>query len=871
MKNKGIYLTALAFATSIAQLSMTARAEDFGVTNDLWDVHTGTVITATSGFQSSVTNPGMFGGADWPSSPITTHFADGQTDGFTHFVEWRTHAAVTIKRVRLFAAGDGEIYDHGREMGRFTLKVKSPGSATFDTTVLTFVPTHPYTELAEKHLMLDAAIDEVTASEFRGEFEQIDLRAAGWNAPRVIELDAYGSEPPVVTPPPEPISSSVPSSEDLWDVSRGTILTRSSPVYTELKGPGFLGGAGYVGEFGDTIFADRVASTNSATISSNQFPYPYPFFPSYSAPTNGYVHFAEWKTVTPVTVSSIRLFASGDGEQYQYGREMARFTLKTKSTGSSEFDTTVFTFVPSHPYFFLNPDSRLILETNLQAFSGQEFRGEFEHINQRAEGWNAPRVIELDAFGAPPPPQPIIFGHPGATNVWAGADAVFSVSATGQAPLIYTWQHNGTNVVLSSRIESNGKSLRIHAVTPDDAGDYAVIVSNTAGQAQSNPATLTVNLDTNGPVIVLTSPAAGFAGSAAIRLEGRISDNVSVVTASWQQNGAPGGSLSSSNSFFSIPITLLPGTNVLKVVAVDSSGNEGAAEVSVSVSPTAQSSVDLWDITRGTVVTASSPVLSESGGPGLFGGGGFVGEPGDTIFQDDSFRSIILIPGSPLYPRATNTLAQTNVVKQTNGYIHFIEWKTVEAVTISNIRLYASGDGATYSYGREMGRFTLKTKSAGGTNFDTTILSFVPSHPYTFLDSVSLLILNTNVPAFTAQEFRGEFEQINLRDAGWNAPRVIELDAFGPVAVPEPSIRAAALPRVASASFITSVQFSSDGTAHLVMTAGIGSTYLITASSDMENWSDLGAYVCTDGTIQIDDPAANGAGSRFYKAILLSR
>src|SRR4051812_785510 len=128
MQKQGSLLIAIFFAA----FSGVLYAEDFGVTNDLWDVHNGTVITATSGIMSSRTDPGMFGGQDESWSPVTTHFSDGQPNGFVHFVEWRTPAAVTVTHIRMYAAGDGAIYSNGREMGRFTLKAKSPGSSTFD-------------------------------------------------------------------------------------------------------------------------------------------------------------------------------------------------------------------------------------------------------------------------------------------------------------------------------------------------------------------------------------------------------------------------------------------------------------------------------------------------------------------------------------------------------------------------------------------------------------------------------------------------------------------------------------------------------------------------------------------------------------------
>src|SRR5688572_18517686 len=98
-----------------------APAQEFGARDDLWDISQGSVVTATSGLISSESQPGMFGSSDFFASTI---FADDRPNGFVHFIEWRTAAPVTVKRVRLFGGGDGPDFNHAREFERFVLKAK---------------------------------------------------------------------------------------------------------------------------------------------------------------------------------------------------------------------------------------------------------------------------------------------------------------------------------------------------------------------------------------------------------------------------------------------------------------------------------------------------------------------------------------------------------------------------------------------------------------------------------------------------------------------------------------------------------------------------------------------------------------------------
>src|SRR5206468_3389612 len=78
----------------------------------------------------------------------------------------------------------------------------------------------------------------------------------------------------------------------------------------------------------------------------------------------------------------------------------------------------------------------------------------------------------------------------------------FTVMANGTAPLTYQWQKNGTNIA-----GVTSASYTTSATTTSDSGStFDVVVSNSAGTATSNPATLTVNTAAVAPAIT-TQPA----------------------------------------------------------------------------------------------------------------------------------------------------------------------------------------------------------------------------------------------------------------------------------------------------------------------------------------------------------------------------
>lgn len=91
---------------------------------------------------------------------------------------------------------------------------------------------------------------------------------------------------------------------------------------------------------------------------------------------------------------------------------------------------------------------------------------------------------------------PAVTGQPQSQTQTIGSSAVFSVSATGAAPLYYQWRFNGTLIA-----GATASTYTRSGVTTSDAGSYSVVVSNFLADATSSDATLTVNLS---PMRLLT-------------------------------------------------------------------------------------------------------------------------------------------------------------------------------------------------------------------------------------------------------------------------------------------------------------------------------------------------------------------------------
>jgi len=97
---------------------------------------------------------------------------------------------------------------------------------------------------------------------------------------------------------------------------------------------------------------------------------------------------------------------------------------------------------------------------------------------------------------------PTIITQPTNQTVFVGGTTFFTVVANGKSPLNYQWAFKGTNIA-----GATGATLTLANVQLNQAGNYAVLVTNAFGSLLSSNAVLTVNLPPP-----CTPPPPGLAG-----------------------------------------------------------------------------------------------------------------------------------------------------------------------------------------------------------------------------------------------------------------------------------------------------------------------------------------------------------------------
>jgi sugar lactone lactonase YvrE len=269
-----------------------------------------------------------------------------------------------------------------------------------------------------------------------------------------------------------------------------------------------------------------------------------------------------------------------------------------------------------------------------------------------------------------PGTAPSITAHPASVSAAAGGSAFFSVTATGTAPLSYQWQFS-TNAgaswnsvsALTGAVVSGGTSsfLTLSNLTIAlNNAQFRALVSNSAGNATSNVATLTVN---QAPVITNAFTdffvALGHSISATITASGSPTPTFNTPTGNFPPwatlnpttgviSGAPTDQahVTASPYLFSVSATNSAGTS--SAVAFSITVQTGPAITTQPVSQTVQTGQSVVFSVAATSATSITYQWqfrqSSTGGWSPLADGAFVA--GGTI--SGSTGSTLLISGVPL-------------------------------------------------------------------------------------------------------------------------------------------------------------------------------------------------------------------------------
>ncbi len=283
----------------------------------------------------------------------------------------------------------------------------------------------------------------------------------------MLQAGASSSTPPSITTPPANLTVTAPAAANFsvvasgsgplsyqWRRNGSTISGATTASYS--LDPTAVGDSGATFDVVVTNSAGTATST-AATLTVNAAP----VAPSITTqPAN--------VTVTAPGQASFSVAAAGTAPlSYQWRRSGTAIPGATNST------------------YTLNPT---VVGDNGATFS-------VVVTNSAGTITSASATLTVNAAGV----APSITTQPANVTVTAPAQATFSVVATGTAPLSYQWRRNGTAIP--------GATSASYVLNPTAVGDsgalFSVVVTNSAGNATSGAATLTVGSGGGGAGLAL--------------------------------------------------------------------------------------------------------------------------------------------------------------------------------------------------------------------------------------------------------------------------------------------------------------------------------------------------------------------------------
>lgn len=176
---------------------------------------------------------------------------------------------------------------------------------------------------------------------------------------------------------------------------------------------------------------------------------------------------------------------------------------------------------------------------------------------------------------------PVITAQPASATVTVGQSASFTVGVNSAAGVSYQWSRNGEAIA-----GATAATYSIGSVTTAHAGNYTVVVANSAGSVTSNAATLTVNSSTTPPApaaapVFTVQPASqtALAGSS-VTLSAAASGTPAPVYQWFRDNTALFGSNGPALTFTSVQPA---DAGSYRVVATNSAGSVSSSVAILTV------------------------------------------------------------------------------------------------------------------------------------------------------------------------------------------------------------------------------------------------------------------------------------------------
>jgi hypothetical protein len=532
-------------------------------------------------------------------------------------------------------------------------------------------------------------------------------------------------------------------------------------------------------------------------------------------------------------------------------------------------------------------------------------RGAASEYGNDAANWGAAGPTAGSANAAQPTRAPSIVVQPISRAGSAGSRVVFNVSVCGSRPIIYQWKFNGGNIA-----NATNASHVIASVQAGNSGNYTVLISNSAGNILSDPASL-VLMD---PPVLTTQPQSQTVGGGMPATFTVEATGTGPLTYQWRRNGI------ALNGETGASLTIAEaGRNDAAEYSVLVSNPAGAvasavATLDVLVPPTITLQPQSQVVNTNTTVTFI--VAATGSGPvryqWQFNGNNITGATNTTLvlsnvnlFHEGDYRVLTaddITGGASQVARLTVRVppvvlvgmrGQTNVVGSTitftvtaSGSLPMgFSWRK-SALIITNMVLMTNSS-----------TFTIVNAQTNDSSIWRCVITNSGNATPGVLSQGTLLILAppvfTNTPVsqtvepgsnatFTAGaagsgplRYQWQFQGTDILNATNSTLSLtnVQLGNQGLYRITVTNLvgsaSASATLTVGTAISLQDIQWLGNGSVRLKLSGVPNRNHIIEASPNLTDWITLDTLAYTNGLMPFTDTTVSGTTNRFYRARLV--
>lgn len=180
----------------------------------------------------------------------------------------------------------------------------------------------------------------------------------------------------------------------------------------------------------------------------------------------------------------------------------------------------------------MDPSVPMMVGNQPNGAGDRPFHGDIDELRMYSRPLSTSEISKLATSPAPPCLPPLLQTQPTGSIACTDTSLTLTASAQGTRPFGYQWYHDGSPIS-----GANSATLTVSDITPEDAGQYSLTITNSCGNAQTD----TVDITVQTPPTVTAQPVGTTVCEQETVSLSVVATGTPPLSYQWRKNGMPLG------------------------------------------------------------------------------------------------------------------------------------------------------------------------------------------------------------------------------------------------------------------------------------------------------------------------------------------